>query len=107
MRTCLSACFLALFCAASLAEQSSTSGQSRQDGVDQREDHVMGFSHDLITHHFQLLKDGGEIAVTANDPKDTAGVEQIPCSCGQFNHTTFNPASPRIRPASRSALAVV
>ena len=32
----------------------------------------MGFSHDLTTHHFQLLKDGGEIAVTANDPKDTA-----------------------------------
>ena len=56
MRTCLSVCFLALFCAASLAQQSSTSGQSRQDGVDQRGDHVMGFSHDLTTHHFQLLK---------------------------------------------------
>ena len=37
----------------------------------------MGFSHDLTTHHFQLLKDGGEIAVTANDPKDTASIEQI------------------------------
>jgi hypothetical protein len=37
----------------------------------------MGFSHDLITRHFQLLKDGGEIAVTANDPKDTASIEQI------------------------------
>ncbi len=37
----------------------------------------MGFSHDLTTHHFHLLKDGGEIVVTANDPKDTASVEQI------------------------------
>ena len=37
----------------------------------------MGFSHDLTTHHFQLLKDGGEIAVTASDPKDTASIEQI------------------------------
>lgn len=37
----------------------------------------MGFSHDTTTHHFHLLKDGGEIVVTAKDPKDTAGVEQI------------------------------
>lgn len=78
MRTFLSACLLALFCTtASLAQQSSTSRQSRQDGVDQREDHVMGFSHDLTTHHFHLLKNGGEIVVIANDPKDTTSVEQI------------------------------
>ena len=37
----------------------------------------MGFSYDSTTHHFHLLKDGGEIAVTANDPKDTASVGQI------------------------------
>ena len=37
----------------------------------------MGFSHDSTTHHFHLLKDGGEIVVTANDPKDTARIEQI------------------------------
>ena len=77
MRTRLSLCFLALFCAASSAQQSTTSGQLRQDGVDQRGDHVMGFSHDLTTHHFHLLKNGGEIVVTANNPKDTASVEQI------------------------------
>ena len=77
MRTCLSACFLVLFSAATLAQQSPTSGQSHQDGVDQRGDHVMGFSHDSTTHHFHLLKDGGEIVVIANDPKDTASVEQI------------------------------
>lgn len=77
MRIVLLACCLALFCAPSLAQQSATPGQSRQDGVGQRGDHVMGFSHDLTTHHFHLLKDGGEIVVTANDPKDTASVEQI------------------------------
>ena len=77
MRIFLWACCLALFCAPSLAQQSSTPGQSRQDGVGQRGDDVMGFSHDLTTHHFHLLKDGGEIVVTANDPKDTASVEQI------------------------------
>ena len=94
MRIFLSAGFLTLFCAASLAQQSSTSGQSRQDGVDQRGDHVMGFSHDLTTHHFHLLKDGGEIVVTANDPKDTAGIEQIRMHLshivGMFSNGNFN-----------------
>jgi len=94
MRIFLSACFLSLFCAASLAQQSSTSGQSHQAGVDQRGDHVMGFSHDLTTHHFHLLKDGGEIVVTANDPKDTASVEQIRMHLshivGMFSNGNFN-----------------
>jgi hypothetical protein len=77
MRIFLSVYFLTILCAPSLAQQSSTPSQSRQDGVSQRGDHVMGFSHDLTTHHFHLMKDGGEIVVTANDPKDTASVEQI------------------------------
>ena len=37
----------------------------------------MGLSHGSTTHQFHLLKDGGEIVVTANDPKDTPTVEQI------------------------------
>jgi hypothetical protein len=37
----------------------------------------MGFSHDATTHHFRLLKDGGEILVTANDPNDKASIEEI------------------------------
>lgn len=61
----------------SLAQQSSASGQSRQDSVDPRRDHIMGFSNDLTTHHFHLLKDGGEIVVTANDPKHAESVKQI------------------------------
>ena len=44
----------------------------------------MGFSHHLTTHHFHLLKDGGDIVVTANDPKDTASVEQIRMHLGHI-----------------------
>jgi len=63
-------------CAA--VQQASQPDQStRQDGVVQRGDHVMGFSHDATTHHFHLLKDGGKIVVTANDPNDKASIEQI------------------------------
>src|SRR5215469_3801232 len=62
----------------SVAQQTTQPDQGkRQDGVVQRGDHVMGFSHDATTHHFHLLKDGGEIVVTANDPNDTTSVEQI------------------------------
>ncbi len=50
---------------------------SRQDGVAERGDQVMGFSHNLTTHHFRLLKDGGEIVVVANGPKDKTSIEQI------------------------------
>ena len=61
-----------------LGQQVSQPEQStRQDGVVQRGDHVMGFSHDATTHHFHLLKDGGEIAVTANDSNDKTSIEQI------------------------------
>ena len=47
------------------------------DGVNERGDKVMGFSHDKTTHHFLLYDDGGAIAVTANDPADTASRDQI------------------------------
>jgi hypothetical protein len=46
-------------------------------GVNKRGDHVMGFSHEKTTHHFELRKDGGIIAVKANDPKDTETRDQI------------------------------
>lgn len=45
--------------------------------VDQRGDHVMGFSHESTTHHFRLFSDGGEIDVTANNPKDTQSRDEI------------------------------
>lgn len=54
----------------------------------------MGFSHDATTHHFHLLKDGGDIVVTANNPKDTASVEQIRMHLnhivGMFSNGNFN-----------------
>ncbi len=46
-------------------------------GVEQRGDHMMGFSHDKTTHHFRLYADGGAIEVTANDPNDTGSRDQI------------------------------
>lgn len=49
----------------------------RDQSVATRGDHVMGFSHETTAHHFRLYKDGGEIAVSANSIKDSAGVEQI------------------------------
>lgn len=47
------------------------------EGVNQRGDQVMGFSHQKTTHHFRLYPDGGAIEVEANDPHDTAGRDQI------------------------------
>jgi len=37
----------------------------------------MGFSHDLTAHHFRLLKDGGEIIVTANSLNDKSNIDEI------------------------------
>lgn len=64
----------------------------------QRGDQAMGFSHQATAHHFRLFRDGGEIAVEANDPKDTASVNQIRAhlahiaksfSAGDFNIPMF------------------
>ena len=78
-----------------LGQQASQPEQStRQDGVVQRGDHVMGFSHDATTHHFHLLKDGGEIVVTANDSNDKKSIEQIRAHLnhivGMFSKGNFN-----------------
>jgi len=45
--------------------------------VSQHGDHVMGFSHEKTTHHFELNYDGGAIDVRANDAKDTESRDQI------------------------------
>lgn len=50
---------------------------AKHTGVTERGDQAMGFSHEKTVHHFRLSKDGGAIAVEANDPKDTASVDQI------------------------------
>ncbi|MGD0301299.1 MAG: hypothetical protein ABSE86_29835 [Bryobacteraceae bacterium] len=46
-------------------------------------DHVMGFSHEKTTHHFELSYEGGAIDVCANDVKDTESRDQIR---GHFHH---------------------
>lgn len=47
------------------------------DMVNAHGDHVMGFSHDKTTHHFELNYDGGVIDVRANDVKDTESRDAI------------------------------
>ena len=60
----------------------------------QRGDHVMGFSHETTTHHFRLLKDGGEIVVKANDPNDKTSIGQIRTQLahivGMFSNGNFD-----------------
>ena len=51
--------------------------EQHHEGVVQRGDEVMGFSHEKTTHHFRLYPDGGAIEAEAKDAKDTASREQI------------------------------
>lgn len=46
-------------------------------GVVDRGDHVMGFSHDKATHHFLLYSDGGAIDVQSNAADDNATRDEI------------------------------
>ena len=48
-----------------------------------RGEHVMGFSQDKTTHHFELNQDGGVIEVRTNDINDTQTLDQIR---GHFRH---------------------
>ena len=53
------------------------SNKQHADGVDQRGDQGMGFSHTLTGHHFRLLADGGAIEVEADHPDDNASKAAI------------------------------
>jgi hypothetical protein len=57
--------------------------QDHQATVNEHGEHVMGFSHEKTTHHFELTYDGGAIDVRANDAKDTVSRDQIR---GHFEH---------------------
>lgn len=46
-------------------------------GVVERGDEVMGFSHEKTAHHFRLYADGGAIEVEANDARDTTSRDAI------------------------------
>ena len=45
--------------------------------VNEHGDHVMGFSHEKTTHHFELNYDGGVIDVRSNDVPETESRSQI------------------------------
>src|SRR3979411_1891805 len=63
-------------------------------GVDERGDQGMGFSHQLTGHHFYLFPDGGGIEVEARDPKDAKSQEAIRMhrnmSAGMFSEGNFS-----------------
>ena len=76
MRTTLLVLLLKILPVSTVAQSTPQSDQSTRSEA-KRGDHVMGFSHEATTHHFHLLKDGGEIVVTVNDPNDKTSVEEI------------------------------
>jgi hypothetical protein len=45
--------------------------------LNKRGDHVMGFSHEKTTHHFELNHDGGIIEVRTNDLADSQSRDEI------------------------------
>jgi hypothetical protein len=59
----------------------ATGGPRQSDAhhtaVNQRGDHVMGFSHEKATHHFRLYDNGGAIEVEAKDKMDVSTRDQI------------------------------
>ncbi|MGA7929022.1 MAG: hypothetical protein WCA20_23860 [Candidatus Sulfotelmatobacter sp.] len=73
------AIFVILMLASAIqAQQANTQTPEQQHcAMMKRGDAAMGFSHEKTTHHFVLLKDGGAIQVSANDPKDDASQNQI------------------------------
>jgi hypothetical protein len=67
------------------ANQGSSAQDMHHQGVNERGDQAMGFSHDKATHHFVLYSDGGAIEVNANDATDTETRDQIRM---HFTHIT-------------------
>jgi hypothetical protein len=68
---------VAVSVAAVSVAQDSSECAAHHAGVNARGDQVMGFDHEKTTHHFTLTADGGVIAVSANDEKDTASRDAI------------------------------
>jgi len=55
-----------------------------EEGLVERGDEIMGFSHEKTTHHFRLYADGGSIEVEANYREDTASRDQIRSHLGHI-----------------------
>src|SRR6266852_5496447 len=59
-------------------EQNKASQENQHhQGVVERGDQVMGFSHEKTAHHFRLYADGGAIEAESNDAQDTASRDEI------------------------------
>jgi hypothetical protein len=65
-------------------QQRPAGEQQHHEGVVQRGDEVMGFSHEKTTHHFRLYEDGGAIEVTANRADDTESRDAIRAHLGHI-----------------------
>lgn len=59
------------------AQQKPAQTETQHQGVVERGDHEMGFSHDKTAHHFRLYADGGAIEANATDAQDTASRDAI------------------------------
>lgn len=57
---------------------------NQDQGVVQRGEHVMGFSHEKTAHHFLLYPNGGEINVSANQAGDKASIDEIRMHLGHI-----------------------
>src|SRR5713101_7065131 len=53
-------------------KQKAAQMDEHHQGVVERGDHVMGFSHDKTAHHFRLYADGGAIEAETTDSQDAA-----------------------------------
>jgi len=64
-------------------QHKASQDDQRHQGVVERGDHVMGFSHETTAHHFRLYADGGAIEAEADDRQDTKSRAEIR---GHFGH---------------------
>jgi len=63
--------------------KSSQEDQHHQ-GVVERGDKVMGFSHEKTRHHFRLYADGGAIEAESNDSQDATSRDEIRAHFGHI-----------------------
>jgi hypothetical protein len=85
MRTLPLLLSLAILPGMASAQQNPSPDQDKgSEAVVKRGEHVMGFSHEATAHHFRLFNDGGEIDVSANDPKDKVSIDQIRTHLGHI-----------------------
>jgi hypothetical protein len=67
----------ALLCVRAPGQPPSPRSPHHFQGVDSRGDKAMGFSHEMTSHHFLLLKSGGAIEIEAENPSDSPSKEAI------------------------------